>query len=91
MSICKHSELLKICEIVQDEKIIKEYLCENCLSIFLPCPADKNEAKTPQHMETCSQCKNRKKRTKFRIVKDSWQEQLLELGNGVCANKTIRT
>lgn len=82
MEQCNHSELLKLYEIVHDEKRPKEFICEICFLIFAPCPLNEDIANTPLHGVSCSQCHVRRKKEKFRVVKDSWQETLMEIGTG---------
>lgn len=81
MSKCNHLELLKIFEIIDDKKRIKEFVCENCYEIFSSCPSDEEVPKTPIHIEDCTICSVKKKKTKFRVVKESWQEKLAEFGS----------
>ena len=81
MVSCQHVDILKICEIIHDEKRIKEFICEKCSEIFSPCLDNEQLAKTPDHINQCNSCNIRKKKTKFRIVKDDWQEKLRAISN----------
>lgn len=77
-SICQHKEYMIIPEFVNDEKRIKEFICEDCGKIFEPCLNDEMVPKTKYHLQECSVCNHKRRRPKFRLVKESWQEQLLE-------------
>lgn len=87
---CTHNELLEVFEFVNDEKRIKEFVCEECFEFFSSCPIDEEIAKTPDHLLTCSSCNSKKKKTKFRIIKEPWQEQLEEYGNSRFDDKKKR-
>jgi hypothetical protein len=91
MSICKHDDLLKIFDFVDNKKQVKEFICESCLVIFQTCNADEHIAKTPEHSSSCSHCFFKKKKPKAHIVKDSWQEQLQEYVNETYFDKPTRS
>lgn len=79
MTSCDHAEILTICEIINEEKRVKEFICESCLAIFSPCVFDEQIPRTPKH--ECDKCKIGKKKPKFRIVQEGWQKQLQDYGN----------
>lgn len=78
MSECLHLQLLQMQEFIHNKKRTKEFVCEDCLSIFQPCPVNDEIPRTSEHSKECGTCNIRGKRNRVRMVQDTWQEKLLE-------------